>query len=124
MARQIAMQFVIKRMHRLLDPGEGVTRQRLGVGKSLRTREGAVAVDGERHAGLEHGQGRLDPPNIFGQGDATDLDLESPMSSRDGPANLLAQLADIVVLAIMAATRIDIDHVLGGALVTLRKISP
>ena len=63
----LAMQLEIERRDRLLQPRQRIGRERLDISQRGRAIERAVAVDREAHAGLEHRQHRLDPPQIGGR---------------------------------------------------------
>ncbi len=120
------MQIEIERCDRLLDPGERVGRKRVEIFHGRRPVEGAVAVHGERHAGLEQRQRCLDPmQRPSGEFRPTDLDLELGVALAHGAAYFFAERGNVVVGAIVTAARIDGD--LGAtrrAAVTARQQAP
>src|SRR5215208_311721 len=73
---KLTMQIIVERIYRLLDPGERKPGKRVCIFDGLIEREGAVAVDGKRHAGLQESEHGLDAHQVVDKRLSANLNLE------------------------------------------------
>src|SRR5262249_11154338 len=117
----IAGEIEIERMHRLLDPGEGIGLQRLEILDRLAAIEGAIAIDRKAHASFEHTKHRIDPFEVGGEARAADLDLEAAMPLVDGAAYIVAETFNIVCWTVVTTTGVNSDLAARATAIAFRK---